>query len=158
MACAPNATRTRDLPLRRSFHTLRSTAAFLVRAGFLVVWLPLDVSGFCPVLARGWHGTGLDPSLVGYGHGVLTVVHVGCRRFPGLPRSGESGYCWWPWVSAFPPLVACLRVVHVIPAVMACLRVVHVIPAGPRSGAPPVVTACPAVDGPKLDAVDAGKV
>jgi hypothetical protein len=33
----------------------RSTAAFLVRAGFLVVWLPLDTPGFRPVLARGWH-------------------------------------------------------------------------------------------------------
>ncbi len=27
----------------------------LVRAGFVVVLLPVDVSGFRPVLARGWH-------------------------------------------------------------------------------------------------------
>jgi hypothetical protein len=32
-----------------------STAAFLVRAGFLVVWLPLGVHGFATVLARGRH-------------------------------------------------------------------------------------------------------
>jgi hypothetical protein len=34
---------------------LRSTAAFLVRTGFLIVLVPLDVCGFWPVLARGWH-------------------------------------------------------------------------------------------------------
>ena len=28
----------------------------LVSAGFLIVWLPPDVRGFRPVLARGWHG------------------------------------------------------------------------------------------------------
>src|SRR5262249_34894221 len=27
-----------------------------IRAGSLVVWLRLNVSGFRPVLARGWHG------------------------------------------------------------------------------------------------------
>jgi hypothetical protein len=42
-----------DLLLRRSFRVLRSTAAFLVTAGFLVVWLLLDVRGFRPILARG---------------------------------------------------------------------------------------------------------
>jgi hypothetical protein len=26
-----------------------------MRTGFLAVWLPLDVCGFCPVLAREWH-------------------------------------------------------------------------------------------------------
>ena len=35
---------------------VESTAAFLVRAGFLVVWLPLDTRDFRLVLARGWHG------------------------------------------------------------------------------------------------------
>jgi hypothetical protein len=44
-----------DRPLTRSFHVLRPTAAFLVRAGFLVSWIPLDVCGFHSVLARGWH-------------------------------------------------------------------------------------------------------
>jgi hypothetical protein len=27
-----------------------------VEAGFLIVWVPLDVGGFRPVLARGEHG------------------------------------------------------------------------------------------------------
>jgi hypothetical protein len=44
-----------DLPLTRSIHSWRSTAALLVRAGFFVFWLPLDVYGFRSVLARGWH-------------------------------------------------------------------------------------------------------
>ena len=30
----------------------------LVSAGFLIVWLRLDVCGFRSVLARGWHGAG----------------------------------------------------------------------------------------------------
>jgi hypothetical protein len=44
-----------DLPLRRSFRDGRSGAAFLVRASLVVVWLPLNVRGSRPVLARGWH-------------------------------------------------------------------------------------------------------
>ena len=47
--------RTADYPLTRSFRALSLTAAFLVSAGFLVVWLPLAVPHFRPVLARGWH-------------------------------------------------------------------------------------------------------
>src|SRR5262249_50688584 len=31
-------------------------AAFQIRAGLLIVWLQLNVSGFRSVLARGWHG------------------------------------------------------------------------------------------------------
>jgi hypothetical protein len=50
------AVRQRDQLLRRSFRGHLSTAAFLVNAGLLGVWLQLDVSGFCSVLARGWHG------------------------------------------------------------------------------------------------------
>jgi hypothetical protein len=34
---------------------LGPTAATLMSAGFLVVWLPLDVHGYRLVLARGWH-------------------------------------------------------------------------------------------------------
>jgi hypothetical protein len=56
MTCAPTATRTRDLPLRRSFRALRSTAAMLLSAGPFVVQVPLDVLGFYPLLARDWHG------------------------------------------------------------------------------------------------------
>jgi len=33
-----------------------STAAMLVRASFVVVSVPIHVSGFHLVLARGWHG------------------------------------------------------------------------------------------------------
>ena len=48
---------------RRQFHNRWPTAASLVRAGFLVVWLQLSVSGFRLVLARSWHGgqVGLTP-------------------------------------------------------------------------------------------------
>jgi hypothetical protein len=45
-----------DLLLRRSFHARGQPASFLIRAGLLVVWLQLNVSGFRPVLARMWHG------------------------------------------------------------------------------------------------------
>ena len=48
--------RTADRPLTRSFHHRWPAAAFLVRGGLFVVWLSLDVFGFRPVLARGWHG------------------------------------------------------------------------------------------------------
>jgi hypothetical protein len=35
-----------------------STAATLVRPGFVAVLVLINVSGFRPVLARGWHGAG----------------------------------------------------------------------------------------------------
>jgi len=53
---APSATRTRDLPLRRSFRVLRSTVAMLLRRGSLVVLVLLDARSSRLVLARGWHG------------------------------------------------------------------------------------------------------
>ena len=56
MTRAPSATRTRDLPLRRSFHAAKRTAVMLLSVGFLVVLVPLDAGGFRSVLARGWHG------------------------------------------------------------------------------------------------------
>lgn len=40
-------------------------AVFLVRAGLLIVWLQLNVSGFRPVLARGWHGPRLSMRTTG---------------------------------------------------------------------------------------------
>jgi hypothetical protein len=48
-----------------SFHAGCQAAAFLIRAGLLVVWLQLNVYGFRPVLARSWHGrpSGLTPRL-----------------------------------------------------------------------------------------------
>jgi len=70
MTCAPTATRTRDLPLMRSFHAGGQAAVFLIRAGLLIVWLQLNVSGFRPVLARGWHEGRLEhaarTALVGF--------------------------------------------------------------------------------------------
>jgi hypothetical protein len=36
--------------------TNRVNCCFLVTAGSVVVWIPLDVRGFRLVLARGWHG------------------------------------------------------------------------------------------------------
>ena len=52
--------RTADLPLTRSFHDPLSAAAFLMRAGLLIIWLHLNVSGLRLVLARGWHRLRLD--------------------------------------------------------------------------------------------------
>ncbi len=46
----------RDRLLRRSFHAGGQPAVSLVRAGLLIIWLQLNVSGFRLVLARGWHG------------------------------------------------------------------------------------------------------
>jgi hypothetical protein len=65
MTCAPTATRTRDVPLRKSFYAVAQPAASLVRACLLVVWLPLNVSGFHLVLARGWHGARLSMRITG---------------------------------------------------------------------------------------------
>jgi hypothetical protein len=108
MTCAPTATRTRDLPLRRSSHVLEPTAASLVRAAFLVVWLPLDVYGLRPLRARGGHEPGqVSPTgAVVLGHSpyhvdsgsTLNCCDAGqdrCRCRPGAgqclrfsPRSG----------------------------------------------------------------------
>jgi hypothetical protein len=62
VVCGQGQGRTADLPLFRSFHPPRSTAALLVIAGFLIVWLCLDACGFRPLLARGRHGAGSRPS------------------------------------------------------------------------------------------------
>jgi hypothetical protein len=40
--------------LGRSFHPGDQPAVFLVRAGLIIVWLQLYVSGFRLVLARSW--------------------------------------------------------------------------------------------------------
>jgi hypothetical protein len=45
-----------DLLLTMSIPGRNSTAATLVRTGFVVVLVLVNVSGFRPVLARGWHG------------------------------------------------------------------------------------------------------
>src|SRR5215813_10136326 len=65
MAGAPGRIRTRDPLLRRSFHAGCQPAAFLIRAGLLIVWLQLNVSGLRSVLARGWHGACLSMRTTG---------------------------------------------------------------------------------------------
>ena len=91
------ATHLGDRLLRRSFHRHLSTAAFLVRAGFLVVWLPLDVGGYRLVLARGWHGArlrqgmlGTDPSLVSYRRHPALDLGSGRPARPGPAAGGAS--------------------------------------------------------------------
>jgi len=49
------ATGSFEQPLTRSFRDGWSAAAFLARAGFLVVLVPLDGCRFRLVLARDWH-------------------------------------------------------------------------------------------------------
>jgi len=61
---APTATRTRDLPLRRSFRVLGPTAAMLLGPVLLVVLVAAIARGVKLVLARGWH-VGRVPSSVG---------------------------------------------------------------------------------------------
>jgi hypothetical protein len=58
----------------------RSTAAFLVRASFLIVLVPLDVYGLWTVLAHGWHVVG---------------------------RVGGVGPCWTPIVAVDTPSRGC---------------------------------------------------
>jgi hypothetical protein len=52
---APGRIRTRDPPLRRSFHATGRPAVSLIRASFPVIWLRLSASGFRRVLARSRH-------------------------------------------------------------------------------------------------------
>ena len=66
-----------DRPLTRSFYGWWPTAVFLARAGFIVIWLPLDVRCCRPVLARGWHGV-----IAGTGC-CIALLHV----FSVVPRS-----------------------------------------------------------------------
>jgi hypothetical protein len=72
-----------DLPLRRSFRVLRPTAALVIRAGFLVVLVPLDVRGFHLVRARSGHGW---TTLSGCG-----VSPRWCREDPAACRVGSEG-------------------------------------------------------------------
>jgi hypothetical protein len=54
-----------------------STAAMLVRTGFVVVLVPVNVSGFRPVLARGRHGARLSGLFVPKPSSrVAVLVHV----------------------------------------------------------------------------------
>jgi hypothetical protein len=70
-----------DLPLRRSFRLLRSTAALVIRAGFLVVLVALDVRGFHLVRAREGHAA--RPSMRTMGAcqvGTTTAASGRCLR------------------------------------------------------------------------------
>src|ERR1700733_10562569 len=58
MTCAPTATRTRDLPLRRSFHAAGRPAHAQVGGCPGYLWVTADDRSFPPVLARMWHGRG----------------------------------------------------------------------------------------------------
>jgi hypothetical protein len=100
---APTATRTLDLPLRRSSHVLRSTAALLMSAGFRVVWLPLGVRRFRPVLARLWHGSG-GQHLIRRNLGGLrspAKAALACRNV--VHRSAHPDPRRFPWRSRSPP-------------------------------------------------------
>jgi hypothetical protein len=65
-----------------------STVAMLARAGFVVVLMPVNVSGFRLVLARGWHGqTSSLSGLLGATAylGLSQVAMPACR--PGVTMS-----------------------------------------------------------------------
>ena len=73
---APLRNRTVDLLLTMSIPGRSSTAAILVRTGFVVVLVLVNVSGFRLVLARGWHGAG--PSAWEQArHSMLTIMFAG---------------------------------------------------------------------------------
>jgi predicted DNA-binding transcriptional regulator AlpA len=85
---------------------LCSTAALVIRGGFLVFLVPLDVRGFCLVLARGWHAAltaaGAD-RLISIGD-IRTLFKLGrtaayeLTRRPGFPAPVQvSRRClrWW---------------------------------------------------------------
>ena len=83
MICAPTATRTRDLPLRRSFRASQPTAVMQLMAGLLVVLVPLDACGFCLVRARGGHGPCLSMlSAHRLGDPAGICAHTGYDRLP----------------------------------------------------------------------------
>jgi hypothetical protein len=55
MTCAPTATRTRDLPLRRSFRAQADLCVPQARDLTSFLWRPLDDCSYLLVLARKWH-------------------------------------------------------------------------------------------------------
>ena len=71
--------RTADLLLTMSIPGRNSTAAMLVRVGFLVVLVLVNVSGSRPILARGWHG--VRRSALGACSSESTALHtIAVRR------------------------------------------------------------------------------
>jgi len=71
---APLRNRTVDLLLTMLISGRSSTAAMLVRAGFVVVLMLVNVASFRPVLARDWQGR--TPSLSGFHTRLLAPVTV----------------------------------------------------------------------------------
>lgn len=88
--------RGRERQLRRSFQAWGQPAASLVRAGLLIVWLQLNVSGFRFVLARGWHGARLSMQTTGavVGHGSFAQVPRTDRANRGRPTTGRFAALW----------------------------------------------------------------
>lgn len=70
-----------DQPLRRSFHTGGQPANSLMEAGFRIIWLQPNVSGFRLVLARGWHGARLSMRTVGRPY--QATRHTASTEFSG---------------------------------------------------------------------------
>ena len=73
--------RSVDLFLTMSIPGRNSTAASLVRAGFVVVLVLVNVSGFRSVLARSWHG-------------VRAAARARARRSRRLYRRSCPGFDW----------------------------------------------------------------
>ena len=70
-----------------------STAAMLVRTGFVVVLVPVNVSGFRLVLACGWHGQTSYQGSSGSAHAFRLVDYlrlvVRARPLVSVPVSGD---------------------------------------------------------------------
>jgi hypothetical protein len=82
--------RTRDPLLRRSFHAWGQPAVSLVRASLLIAWLRLNVSGFRPVLARGWHGARLGHAARTALVGELASASPSSNRSPEVLYAGQN--------------------------------------------------------------------
>jgi hypothetical protein len=100
MTCAPTATRTRDLPLRRSYRGRWPTAAFLVSCGLPGAWHPVSVPGFRLVRAREGHGRGSSSPW--------------CSTSLGYEASdiGLRMACAWQWRLVIRSLVSDVRLVR----------------------------------------------
>ena len=79
-----------DRLLRSSFFGQWRPAAFLLRASLLGVWPQLDVPGFRPVLARGWHG--LTSSSRTTGTRLLAAERHGSMRVRMFAQNSGSAH------------------------------------------------------------------
>jgi hypothetical protein len=72
-----------------------STAALLVRPGFVVVLALVNVSGFRPVLARGWHGQTSSVSGISVNaHGFVSAELLGLVRARPLTSVAADRDCY----------------------------------------------------------------